>query len=92
MRDVVEVLLFMNRKVLASIEHLDGSHCMDIFVRDDGTFGFEEFRGEADGAGRWQSLGKHQSLSVCLWRGGAHQREMPDTVARSVRVLAMVSC
>ena len=48
--------------MLASLESCDGSHCVDIFVREDGTFGFEEFRGETDGAGRWQSLGKHQSL------------------------------
>ncbi len=52
----------MKRKVLSSIETPDGSHCVDIFVRDDGTFGFEEFRGELDGAARWQSLGMHQSL------------------------------
>jgi hypothetical protein len=52
----------VNRKVLASIESSDGSHCVDIFVRDDATFGFEEFRGEVDGAGRWQSLDKYQSL------------------------------
>lgn len=53
----------VNRKVLASIENSDGTHCVDIFVRADNTFGFEEFRGESDGAGRWQSLGKHQSLA-----------------------------
>ena len=52
----------MNQKVLASLESSDGSHCVDIFVCEDGTFGFEEFRAESDGAGRWQSLGKHQSL------------------------------
>ena len=52
----------MNPKVLASFESSDGSHCVDIFVREDGTFGFEEFRAEFDGAGRWQSLGKHWSL------------------------------
>ena len=50
------------RKVLASFETPDGSHCLDVFVRDDGSFGFEEFRAESDGAARWQSLGRHGSL------------------------------
>jgi hypothetical protein len=49
--------------VLISIESPDASHCVDIFVRADGTFGFEEFRGESDGAARWQSLGRYQSLT-----------------------------
>ena len=53
----------MSRKVLASIESLDGSHCVDVFIREDATFGFEEFRGESDGTARWQSLGRHQSLT-----------------------------
>jgi hypothetical protein len=50
-------------KVLASFEDRFGSQCVDIFVREDGTFGFEEFRGDSDGNGRWQSLGKYSQLS-----------------------------
>ena len=53
----------MKPKVLASFENPDGTHCLDIFTRDDGSFGFEEFRGESDGAARWQSLAKYASLS-----------------------------
>ena len=34
----------------------------DVFKRDDGSFGFEEFRGESDGAARWQSLSKYGTL------------------------------
>lgn len=52
----------MPRNVIASFESPDGSHCLDIFTREDGSYGFEEFRGEFDGAARWQSLGKHGSL------------------------------
>lgn len=53
----------MSRKVLASFESSDGSHCVDVFTRADGTFfWFEEFRGESDGAARWQALGKYASL------------------------------
>jgi len=31
-------------KVLTSLENSAGDHCVDIFVRADGTFGFEEYR------------------------------------------------
>ena len=53
----------MGSKVLASFEDPFGSQCVDIFIRDNGTFGFEEFRGESDGSARWQSLGKYSQLS-----------------------------
>jgi hypothetical protein len=39
--------------VLNSIENFDGSRCVDIFRRDNGTFGFEEFRRDAEDAGLW---------------------------------------
>jgi hypothetical protein len=39
-------------KVLTSLENSAGDHCVDVFVRDDGTFGFEEYRrGPEDGSG-----------------------------------------
>ena len=53
----------MTHTVLASLETEDGSHCVDFFVREDGTFGFEQYRGELDGANRWQSLGKYGRMS-----------------------------
>lgn len=53
----------MGNTVLASLESEDGTQCVDFFVRDDGSFGFEQFRGEYDGATRWQSLGKYSQLS-----------------------------
>ena len=53
----------MKHTVLASLETEDGSQCVDFFVRDDRTFGFEQYRREHDGANRWQSLGKYAQLS-----------------------------
>jgi hypothetical protein len=53
----------MSNKVLASFEDQFGSRCVDIFIRENGTFGFEEFRGESDGSCRWQPLGRHAHLS-----------------------------
>lgn len=49
--------------VLVSFETDDRLFCVDVFRRPDGSFGFEEFRSDADGAGRWQSLGRHSQLS-----------------------------
>ncbi len=51
----------MRHKVLASFEDEHGTHCLDVFVREDGSFGFEEFRFDSDGASRWQSLARHGS-------------------------------
>ena len=53
----------MRSTVLASLETQDGTQCVDFFLREDGTYGFEQYRGEYDGAPRWQSLGKYAHLS-----------------------------
>ena len=39
--------------VLASHQVADGSRCVDIFSRPDGTFGFEEFRKDPEDMGAW---------------------------------------
>jgi len=49
--------------VLVSFEADQGSQCLDIFKREDGTFGFEQYRAESDGSSRWQSLGRYSLLS-----------------------------
>ena len=46
----------MGNKVLASIENHYGDHCVDVFSRVDGTFGFEEYRRDPEDGGRWYSL------------------------------------
>lgn len=55
----------MRNTVLASLETPDGMQCIDFFYREDGTFGFEHYRADHDGAKRWQSLGKYAQLSFC---------------------------
>jgi len=39
--------------VLASIENFERDRCVDLFLRPDGTFGFEEFRRDPEDAGAW---------------------------------------
>lgn len=46
-------------KVIQSIETPDGGRCVDIFARPDGTFGFEEYRREAEDGRGWFPLGFH---------------------------------
>lgn len=46
----------------ASLETADRTQCVDVFLRPDGSFGFEHYRADLDGARRWQSLNKFSHL------------------------------
>jgi hypothetical protein len=39
--------------VLASVENPEHDRCVDIFVRPDGSYGFEEFRRDVEDRGQW---------------------------------------
>ena len=39
--------------VLASFENGEANRCVDLFVRGDGTFGFEEYRRDPEDGGGW---------------------------------------
>jgi hypothetical protein len=49
-------------KVLNSVENPFGDFCVDIFVRPDGTFGFDEYRRDPEDNGRWQCLHRFGGL------------------------------
>jgi hypothetical protein len=49
--------------VLDSIEHSEGNRCVDLFVRPDNTYGFEEFRKEPEDAGAWTPVRYHSTQS-----------------------------
>lgn len=53
----------MCRMVLDSLENATGDRCVDLFRREDGTFGFEEFRRDAEDGGLWHSLDRHGRLA-----------------------------
>jgi len=48
-------------KVLDSINDRDAHHCVDIFVRPDGTIGFEEFRRDFEDDRGWFPIGYYSS-------------------------------
>ena len=54
----------MKRRVVNSIQNDEADHCVDVFVRDDGTFGFEEYRRDHEDARGWFSLDRFASLVV----------------------------
>lgn len=49
----------MKQRVLESIETDAGARCVDIFVRVDGTYGFEEYRRDAEDARGWFPVGHY---------------------------------
>ena len=51
----------MGNRVAASFNDDDGNHCVDIFEREDGTFGFEEFRQDPEDLNGWFSLHRHSN-------------------------------
>jgi hypothetical protein len=50
-------------QVLESINNVTGDHCVDIFVRDDGSFGFEEFRRDHEDLRGWFPLHRYGGQS-----------------------------
>jgi hypothetical protein len=44
-------------RVLASHQTADAGRCVDVFVRPDGTYGFEEFRRDPEDMGVWTPVG-----------------------------------
>ena len=50
-------------KVIRSI-NLDGETiCVDVFLRTDGTYGFDEFRRDPEDGRGWYSIGHHGAAS-----------------------------
>lgn len=53
--------------VVSSIENNEHDRCVDIFARPDGSYGFEEFRRDAEDAGRWTAV---QYFSAAAYQSG----------------------
>ena len=49
----------MPNKVLKSLQNQAADRCVDIFVRDDGTFGYEEYRRDHEDNRGWFPLHRY---------------------------------
>lgn len=50
-------------QVLRSIENYCGDYCVDFFVREDNTYGFEAFRRDSEDMGRWSGISYFSVIS-----------------------------
>ena len=55
-------------KVMHSINGHDDSTCVDIFLRPDGTFGFEEYRRDVEDARGWFPVGHYSAQAFSTKR------------------------
>jgi len=51
-----------NPRVVASFNNETGDHCVDIFQRYDGSFGFEEYRRDPEDLRGWFPLHRYDGL------------------------------
>ena len=52
----------MPTRVLASFNNPAGDRCVDVFQRDDGTYGYEEYRRDPEDMKGWFPLHRYSSL------------------------------
>ena len=48
--------------VVDSVSSEDNQYCVDFFERDDGTFGFEEYRRDIEDYNQWFKIGCFDTL------------------------------
>jgi len=64
--------------VWASLQTTQTDRCVDFFSRPDGTFGFEEFRRDAEDMGVWTPIAYFSATTY---------RSQPDAVAAARRLV-----
>lgn len=69
----------MKNLVLRSLETPDGAHCVDLFRRKDGSYGFEIYRRDAETLDSWFAIGgfAQQRFSTELDAISAAERHAP---------------
>lgn len=55
----------MPNKVLEPLHNPSADRCVDIFVRDNGTFGYEEYRRDHEDGGGWFALQRYSGQVFC---------------------------
>ena len=61
--------------VFVSVENVEHDHCVDIFSRPDGSFGFEEFRRDVEDRGRWTPVQYYSDVSYVSSAEGRNTAE-----------------
>lgn len=51
-----------NRRVLQSLEFDGGLRCVDVFVRSDGSYGFELYRRDPEDGHGWYPIGGYEEM------------------------------
>ena len=49
--------------VFVSLENLEHDRCVDFFSREDGSYGFEEFRRDIEDGGQWTPVHYYSSVA-----------------------------
>jgi hypothetical protein len=70
--------------VFVSVENFEHDRCVDIFLRPDCSFGFEEFRRDVEDGGQWTPVQYYSGVSYVT------SAEALDTAERRVSWLADV--
>tara|TARA_A100001035_G_C27512912_1_gene377253 strand:- start:24 stop:269 length:246 start_codon:yes stop_codon:yes gene_type:complete len=52
-------LILKKNIVIFSINNDEGNLCLDIFIRENKTFGFEEFRKDPENINGWYKIGNY---------------------------------
>jgi [ribosomal protein S5]-alanine N-acetyltransferase len=60
--EVLMVRAVARPRVVDSLLNPSADHCVDVFVRDDGTFGFEEYRSDPEDGRGWFALNRFADL------------------------------
>jgi len=59
----------MKNLVATSFDSPSGHYCVDIFERDDGTFGLEEYRQDPEDLKGWFPLHRHSGQVFVTYEG-----------------------
>jgi hypothetical protein len=52
-------MIAVPNRVLESVHNSTEDRCVDVFIRDDGTFGYEEYRRDPEEGGLWFPLHRY---------------------------------
>ena len=57
------------QRVTTSFENLERNRCVDIVIRDDGRYGFSEWRREPEDPGNWYPMSDDGGVSYASEQG-----------------------